>query len=82
MKRAYIHKNFTERQYNSMLVASPYTFNLHYSYSFLLQGLTGNTSAWCSLFLFESRIYYILHRHRCAHADALPFRPFVTEQYE
>ncbi len=56
--------------------------NLHYSYSFLLQDLTGSTSVWCSLFLLESRIYYILHRHRCAHADALPFRPFVTEQYE
>ena len=26
--------------------------NLHYSYSFLLQGLTGSTSARCSLFLF------------------------------
>ena len=56
--------------------------NLYYSYSFLLQGLTGSTSAQCSLFLLESRIYYILHRHRCAHADALPFRPFVTEQCE
>jgi len=58
------------------------TPNLHYSYSFLLQGLTGSISAQCSLFLFESRIYYILHRHCCAHADALPFSPFVTEQYE
>ena len=64
--------------YNYLL---PYT-NLHYSYSSLLQGLTGSTSAQCSLFLFESRIYYILHRYRCAHADALPFSPFVTEQYE
>jgi len=34
------------------------------------------------LILFESRVHYILHRHRCAHADALPFSSFVTEQYE
>ena len=43
--------------------------NLHYSRSFLLQGLTVGTSARCSLFLFESRVDYIPHRHRCAHAD-------------
>ncbi|MDD6140661.1 MAG: hypothetical protein PUB61_04625 [Bacteroidales bacterium] len=49
---------------------------------FLLQGLTDNTLAQCSLFLFKGRIYYILHRHRCAHANASPFSPFVTELYE
>lgn len=27
-------------------------------------------------------IYYILHRHRCAYADAQPFHPSVTEKYE
>ena len=65
-----------------LAVIAIYVYSLHYSYSFLLQGLTDSTSARCSLFLFESRIYYILHRHRCAHADALPFRPFATEQHE
>lgn len=50
-----------------------------FSCPFLLQEITDSTSALRSLFLLESRIYYILHRHRCAQSDALSFVPFVTE---
>lgn len=36
-------------------------FRLHYSYSVLLQGLTGSTSAQYSTLLFESSIYYVFN---------------------
>ena len=35
-------------------------FSLHYSYSFLLQDLTGSTSVWCSLFLFGFDLAFLL----------------------
>ena len=42
----------------------------------------GSTSTCYSLLLLGSRIYFILHRHCCAHTDALPVSPFVTEQHK